>query len=143
MTAGRPLVNAWAQGPAAKVSWLSSRVWASGSEALAQRSFPSPFGEHDPGGVDHEQLFGRHYGLLQGGGQILLGVQVGQGGDALGQQGRIDGHGVAFASGRRTGEPGQQARQHTLGCRSGPTAPRCRRVGFSRSRRRHQRESAM
>jgi hypothetical protein len=41
MTAGRPLVNACRQGPAAKVSWLSSRIWASGSEALAQRSRPS------------------------------------------------------------------------------------------------------
>ena len=33
----------------------------------------------------------------------------------------------AFGSGRRTGEPGQQARHNDgLGCRSGPTAPRSR-----------------
>jgi hypothetical protein len=41
MTAGWPLAKACRQGPAAKDSWLSSRAWATGSEALAQRSRPS------------------------------------------------------------------------------------------------------
>src|SRR5215217_5144025 len=41
MTAGRPLVYASMQGPAANTSWLSSRVWARWSEALAHRSRPS------------------------------------------------------------------------------------------------------
>ena len=43
MTAGWPLAKACRQGPAAKVSWLSSRVWATGSEALAQRSLTLEF----------------------------------------------------------------------------------------------------
>src|SRR5215217_1410969 len=41
MTAGLPVVNASAQGPAANTSWFSSRVWARRSEALAHRSRPS------------------------------------------------------------------------------------------------------
>jgi hypothetical protein len=41
MTAGRPVVKASMQGPAANTSWLSSRVWARSSEALAHRSWPS------------------------------------------------------------------------------------------------------
>src|SRR4029450_1267194 len=49
--------------------------------------------QHDPGGVAIEQALGRHDGLLQGGGQVLLGVQVGQGADALGELGRVDRHG--------------------------------------------------
>jgi hypothetical protein len=36
-------------------------------------------GEHDPGGVGVEQTLGRQDGLLQGGGQILVGVQVAPG----------------------------------------------------------------
>src|SRR5215207_3598305 len=39
--AGRPVVYASMQGPAANTSWLSSRTWARWSDALAQHSRPS------------------------------------------------------------------------------------------------------
>ncbi len=45
-----------------------------------------------PDGVGVEQLLGRKDGLLKGGRQVLLGVQVGQGSDALGQHGGVDRH---------------------------------------------------
>jgi hypothetical protein len=83
--------------------------------ALVRRAGPAQppvgVGQHDSGGVAVEQLLGRDDGVLQGGRQVLLGVQVGQGADALGQHRWVDRHGLAFGSGRRTGDPGQQARQ--------------------------------
>jgi hypothetical protein len=71
---------------------------------------PVGVGQHDPGGVGVNQLLGRTHRLPQGGGQVLLGVLAGQGADALGEHGQVDRHEGAFSSGRRTGEPGQQAR---------------------------------
>jgi hypothetical protein len=70
---------------------LGERVRGAGQAELAVGA-----GQHDSGRVNRKQLLDRDHGLLQGGGQIPLGVQVGQGGDALGKQGRIDGHGLAF-----------------------------------------------
>jgi hypothetical protein len=55
---------------------------------------PIQVDQHDPGGIGVEQLLGRHHSLVQGGGQVLLGLQVGQGGDTLGEHRRVDRHGV-------------------------------------------------
>ena len=96
---------------------LGDRVRGAGPAQLALG-----VGEHDPGGVNREQLLGRDHGLLQGGGQVPLGVQGGEGGDAFGQQSGVDRHErvslvpVAELANpvNRPGEP--------PGCRSGPTA---------------------
>jgi hypothetical protein len=53
------------------------------------------------------------------------------------------GMGVPLGPVAELANPVNRPGKPTLGCRSGPTAPRCRRVGFSRSRRRQQQESAL
>jgi hypothetical protein len=52
---------------------------------------PRPIGQQDPGRVGVDQRRGRLDGLVQGGGQVLVGVQVAQGAEAVGQPGRVDG----------------------------------------------------
>src|SRR5215204_1717525 len=88
---------------------------------------PIEIDQHDPGGVGVEQLLGRHHRLVQGGGQVLVGVQVAQGADALGQHRRVDRHGRAFGPVAELANPvNRPGTTMALGCRSGPTAPRDR-----------------
>jgi hypothetical protein len=93
-------------------------------------------GEHDAGGVGVEQPLGRLDGLLQGGGQVLVGVQVAQGADALGQHGGVDRHErVPLVPVAELANPvNRPGTMMALECRSGPTAPRsC--VGANQVRR--------
>jgi len=108
---------------------LAERVRGAGPAQLAVA--PS---QHDPGGVNCEQLLGRDHGLLQRGGQVSLGIQVGQCRDALGQQNRVDGHdGVAFfrSPNWRTRSTGQ-ARSMPWGADQAQQPP-LSWYGFSRS----------
>jgi hypothetical protein len=133
MIAGWPLVKASRQGPAARVSWWSSRAWASGSDALA-RAAGRRHREHRADGVHPEQLFGRDHDQVQGAGQVGHRVQVGEGARLLTSVAGSIGM-ACRCSGRRTGEPGQQARHDQGPGADQANSPRC--VGSSRSRRRH------
>jgi hypothetical protein len=111
MTAGWPLAKACRQGPAAKVSWLSSRAWARGSEALAQRSLPSASPSMIPAASTSNSCLAattaRSRVLVRscsGSRSVRVAMLVASIEGSIGMMG-------AFGSGRRTGEPGQQARQ--------------------------------
>src|SRR5215207_11151430 len=130
MTAGFPVVYAWAQGPAAKISWLSSRVWARWSEALAQRSWPSSSASMIPAAWASNSCLAARTACRMVAGRSRVGSRSFRVLRLLASTAGSIGMRCAFGSGRRTGEPGQQARREGPGCRSGPTAPRSR-VGSS------------
>src|SRR5215211_485759 len=97
------------QGPWPKVSWLSSMAWASWSEALAQRNWPSPSASMTPAAstpnnwraattASWRVLARSCWGWRSVRVPMLLASIEG----SIGMK-------YAFRCGRRTGEPGQQA----------------------------------
>ena len=69
----------------------------------AGRGQAAIFGQqHQPGGVGGEQDGGRGHDPVQAPRQPSVGVQVGEGADALGQVGRVDAHTCPLPGGRRS-----------------------------------------